>query len=235
MYDKPFVRQTEGNVLIILLILVVMVGALTLAFSSGMRGGTEKIGEDNARLMASDIIQYANTIDTAIKMIQIDGTADEDISFHGDFWGHTDYEHSTAQPDENRVFSPLGGGVNYVKAPKDSNNGSDWVFSAINRVSFGGTQIGDSGYGLTMFLPEVNDTVCRQINKALIDDESIPTETDCFGLTAFTGTYSSGAWLMAPGTFDDLKMGCIQSSTSCGVTGSQAGKNYFYAVLVERD
>ncbi len=227
-------NKERGSVIFIILIAVALFAALSFATTRGMRGGESGVEKEQAKLLATEIIQYTNSLQTAIQMMQIDGVNDEDISFHADFWGHTDYKHAVAQPEENRVFSPSGGGVNYTKPKDDMNGGADWVFTGDNRASLG-SEIGTTEADLIMVLPKVTDSVCAKINDDLVGSETIPDEIDFFSLVKFNGTFAAGTKLdIAETDYADLQMGCLRSKAGAGTTQTAPGKNYFYAVLIER-
>jgi hypothetical protein len=79
-------RQTEknaerGNAIFITLLAIALFAALGYAFTSGSRTGTMMITDVVSEAENSNVIQYNNTIATAVKRLKLRGCADSEISY----------------------------------------------------------------------------------------------------------------------------------------------------------
>jgi len=211
----------KGAVAFYILLAIVLLAALTYAVSQGSRTGANSITEDQARLAASEILDYGNTVARAVQKLKLRGCSDTEISFQNNVVsGYTNGTNTACQ-----VFHTDGGGINYIQPSELARwPGSDWAFSGQVPVS----QIGSSEPELIMVL-RMNDTAmnaCTTINDKLgvsnVAGEP-PTDDFSFG-TKFTGTYSAGAGI---GTAE-----LIGQTTAC--TQNSLGGFHFYQVLLAR-
>lgn len=150
----------NGNVLFIVLMAIVLIGALTAA----LRGTTQSnanIDNETLIIRAAEIKSHANEIERAILFIMQEGKSEADIRFsHPD--APTDYgdlESDTDQTDQ--VFSPTGGAATYRAPPDGVNDTSQWEF-------YGHTALPNTGSDaaeLIAVLPNVTQSFCDLINR----------------------------------------------------------------------
>ena len=157
---KNLITNQNGNVLFIVLMAVVLIGALTAA----LRGTTQSnanIDNETLIIRAAEIKSHANEIERAILFIMQEGKSEADIRFsHPN--APTDYgdlESDTDQTDQ--VFSPTGGAATYRTPPEGVNDASPWEF-------YGHTALPNTGSDaaeLVAVLPNVTQSFCDLINR----------------------------------------------------------------------
>ena len=63
----------SGSVIFIIFILIALLAALAYAVSQGTRSGQNNLSKQQADLIASDVINYANAVRSATRNLQIKG------------------------------------------------------------------------------------------------------------------------------------------------------------------
>jgi len=157
---KSFTTGQSGNVLFIVLMAIVLIGAL----SAALRGTTQSnanIDSETLIIRAAEIKSHANEIERAILFIMQSGKSEADIRFsHPD--APTDYgdlDNDTDQTDQ--VFSSTGGAATYRTPPDGINDASPWEF-------YGHTALPNTGSDaaeLVAVLPNVTQSFCDLINR----------------------------------------------------------------------
>ena len=111
-------KNQSGNVLFLILIAVALFAALSYAVTQSTRGGGNA-NDEVSQIDRAQIFQFAGYVKIAVdRMRVINSCADEDISAHADFWGHTNYQHTPTVSDDCKIYHPDGGAVSY-QAPKE--------------------------------------------------------------------------------------------------------------------
>ena len=182
---KTSIRKNErGNVLFYILIAVVLFAALNFVVGNMMRGGNaEMVGEEQAKLYAGEILDYARVMKQAIQDMRISNECtDTEIRFVDS--QTTGY--GTSVRSDCDVFDPGGGDTNYVPPIERYGTATEWLYVGSNTVDGLGTASPD----LLIILTNLNEQICNEINNklgiaAIIDD------TDGVDYTKFTGTYAS--------------------------------------------
>lgn len=198
-------NSQSGNVLFYILIAVSLLAALSFAVSQSGRGSAKQISDERARLLASEIIEYSNTIASAVSQLRLRGCKDTEISFENSIYTFYNYTNPNAPADQScHVFSPNGGAVHYTNAPKEIENipgptpdlqgryvflsGAEWVGN--------GTTCGTSACGeLYMMVHYLSDKICLELNK-LLGYDTILLDTSSGG-GAFNGTYNTISYVIA--------------------------------------
>ena len=227
-------KNQSGNVLFYILIAVALLGALSFAVSESTRG-TGDISEDRAKLYAGEIIDYANTLATAVGQLRLRSCAATEINFDNSITS-TDYNNGSAPSDDScDIFSPSGGALTYTAPTSDAMDSTaspdnEWHFYADNEIELiGTTNSAASGADLIIVLDELSEIVCRNINGLLgITDASTtpPNDTD-IGETAFTGSFSYTR------TIGDEASALSGQSAAC-IQNTTDSKYAFYKVLIAR-
>lgn len=249
MYDKDMKkRQSErGNVLFYILIAVALIAALSFAVAQGGRSA-DSMSDERAQLYASEIIDYASTVGSAVAQLRLRGCSDTEISFENDVV--SDYENTNA-PDDGScdVFHVNGGAVIYrnpdediLDTTKSSNNAyGEYFFPDMIQVSSVGTDCSSSDCTeLMMSFPNIKKTVCEAINSLLdIDTDLSVGESivnDHYGNgRKFTGTYnffSAGAGSI----LGDEDTAFARKNSGCFYRAWGAGDQpyVYYKVLIAR-
>ena len=221
-----------------ILIAVVLIAALSYAVANSSRGNVQQLNSDRARLYATEIIENANILASAVSQIRLRGTALDQLCFDHTSWGASDYDHAGCTDDLNKIYHPDGAGITWTEAPSeamDSGATPDNLFHFYgdNEIEDVGTTCGAAGCSdLILVIDELQQIVCQQLNSLLgVTDATTtpPTDTD-FGETRYIGAFgynftigdeAGGAALVGK------TAGCFQK------TGAPA-EHVFYKVLISR-
>lgn len=238
-------RQNEqyesGNALLFILLVVALLGFLTAVISRNTSSVDQAGDIEQARIKASSLLQYTQSIETAIQNMMLQGMSVNDLDFVriGAAYNNTNCTESLCE-----VFNVEGGGIPY-RSPAEvlgnSSINSNWHISTANRVhEFGCDTNNSSCTELLLILSDIPKTICLQINKIQgIDNPSgdAPKQNTVTEGDAYDGTFqSSGLNLFEIGGTDT-------SNEAPEVYGKQAGcvhefrsedRYQFYHVLVAR-
>ncbi|WP_435640849.1 hypothetical protein [Micavibrio aeruginosavorus] len=224
-------RNERGNVFFYIFVGVALFGALSFAISQGNRGSVQTLERDRDKLLASDIIEYGETIARAVAQIRLRGATPSQVSFaHDDLSGT--YGTPGANPDFE-VFDPTGGGV--VLKTMDASLGvgvPTMLFTGHNEFIGAGTTAGTaSSADLIMLVRDLRADVCKWVNVVVdIQEEgdAIPVDAQA-DFTLFDGTYAGAETLGDDDTEDRLRnhsSGCFRDTA--------ANQYVFYRVLIAR-
>ena len=222
----------SGNVLIFILIAVALLAALTMVLSRSGSSVDQSGNVEQNRISGSDLMRYGKSIETAIQQMKLSGISENELSFaHG-----SEYPNSNCTRSDCLLFDVGGAGLNYRTFP-GANDGSDWIFTSDNNVGTTadpvGTTAARSGNDLIMLLPNVNSSLCNQINKDLSvgTTGTIPVDTTGIDTDEFDGSFASGGPVLLDGDptpfeLDGEPAGCF--------TDNDSGTTYFYYVVLTR-
>lgn len=194
--------KSHGNALFIILITVALFAALSYVVAQSFRGGTTTISDEQARVMAAEILRYHDSVKSAVSKLTFDGCSETELDFTVPEWtrvnGTLNNPANVNAPGDNScsVFHVLGGGVPIVTFDKASVSETELVntiafkpgTSAVffNRSKDVGT---DALSDLSIYTASLTDSVCENINKQLkFNNGQIPTYTHAhFGV--YNGTF----------------------------------------------
>lgn len=237
----------SGNILFIILIAIVLIGALTAVIQFTSREGGNDISNEELIIRTSEVQRYASELERAVLFImQNSGKSESDIRFsHPN--AHSDYGDLSADTDKtDQVFHRDGGGANYRLPPEDINDGSAWEF-------YGGTHlpgVGSDKADLIAVLPNVSQAFCDRIND-LNDQNGSPEDSgtgnpsgsdpgDCLYIGA-DGRFDSGTqFYSSPNTVDetgfaqDSTISAAKTALQACVTCERDSARHFYHVLLAR-
>lgn len=229
-------NKESGNILFIILIAIVLIGALTAAISSS--DNSESAGIDNETLVirASEVQRYASELERGINYIMQNGVSEQDIRFAipTDTANTTGYGDLAADADKSdQMFHVDGGGANY----RTTSNGVQ--ISAANWEFYGGTQIPGAGTDkadLIAVLPNVTLQFCNKINE-LNNQTATPAEDGSGNINeGAAARFGSGGTAV---TFDDATPNTLNAATFSSTPALQAcvnasGTYHFYHVIMPR-
>jgi hypothetical protein len=208
----------RGSVMVFIFIGIVLFAALALAVSQGFRlgeGSTGAADEEKARLDASNVLDFARSVQNGVQEMKLNGVVTSAIDFvrPGD-----EPAYSTA-PHTAKIFHPEGGGVTFLSVWSTLDDASeatatDWAFPMNSIENVGGT-----GNERILTLIRVPQTICSSINDSLTGSNAIPSftgTTDDLFSTGVTGIDSSNC------------AGCVGKATLCVTNGNV---RVFYFVL----
>lgn len=162
-------NSQSGNVLFYILIAVSLLAALSYAVSQSGRGSIAAVSDEKARLLATEIIEYANAISNATAQLRLRGCTKAQISFENHVTGNAN---ASAPPDKTcHIFELAGGGVTYKPPNPDtlsniSSNG--YGFSIADQVSQVGTDCGTTACNeIIFYVHQLKLPVCLALNTLL--------------------------------------------------------------------
>lgn len=202
---------SRGNILFLILIGVALFGALAYAVTQGSRGGGKgDISDEQADIIASQVIENAEDIASAVTRLQIvRGCGDDEFDFAND--QHVLFSddspiflenHNSNAPTNGRcsIFKPEGGGIIAKILPEGAAIKNQSV--GVNKARSGGVSgividgVGSSQRDLVWLYPNLEESVCIKINQKLgIDNPSSvpPVDAPAGSVPAYDGTYSGAA------------------------------------------
>ncbi len=242
-------RQGErGNLLFMILLAVVLIGALTAAIQSTGRPEGANIDRETLVIRASEVQRYASELERAVLFIlQQNGKSEVDIRFsHPD--AHTDYGDLSADADpSDQVFHRTGGAAKYRAPPADiqTPTGGNWEFYAGTHLP----EVGSTKADLVAVLPNVTLAFCEKINDLNQQSGDQPEDTgaaaaagndpgDCVDAGAL-GRFDAGRQFYdtpsTPNTVDESTFTTMPGTQGCVQCVNIGGAPYhFYHVLYAR-
>lgn len=226
------IKEQSGNVIYYVLIAVALLAALSYVVAQSGRGGVSSITKDRAGLIASEILDYSNMIETAMGQLRLRGCGLEEVSFENSVVDA--YDNSFSPSDMScHIFDLNGGALNWQSVPQGAKTANiryeHYYFNATNNKT--GTV--SSSADLIMFA-EVSLDTCAAINRYLNVDPASPPLGDPNGFHfpddahAYKGDLSTVSGGILP--YDAYLSGCFQDSS---IGNESSGRYYFYKVLAE--
>lgn len=210
----------SGNVLVYVLIAVALLASLAFVITQGGQGGMKDLSADRDRLLATEILDYSDSVAKAVSILRLRGVGFDQISFahprlsatYGTYGTETAYE----------LFNPEGGGIIFQSPNPQSMVGGagDYMFVADNEI-FG---VGTNGDGvlsneMMLVLRDIRMEVCQQINVLLnvTPPNTVPPSDDIDTPNLFNppGSAPSGTTTVASAASSPLHgklAGCLMDS-----------------------
>ena len=170
--EKKDRSDEKGNVLFIVLLAIVLIGALTVAVqNSGHEGSIDK---EKLVIRISEVRRYASELERGVRFILPNGHSEVDLRFaHPD--ADPDYGDLSADSDKSdQMFDRLGGGAQYRTPPPGISDGSSWEFYGHTALP----EVGTDEAELVAVLPNVTQAFCEAYNSTLgYDSATQPTDS----------------------------------------------------------
>jgi hypothetical protein len=223
----------RGNVMFYILIAVALLAALIFAVGQSGRGSIQQVNDEKAKLLASEIIEYANNVSTAFAQLRLRGCKLEEMSFENDTIGG--YANASAPTDRTcNIFDPAGGGITFIGPPVQALDGVSTMplFTIELEIDGVSTTCGNSGCSdMVMVSGPLLQNVCVQLNNSLSvgdkDDPPVNVAAEfATGLTKYVGNLGHE---FAIGTSTN-----IYGKLAACVQDTDDNKFYFYKVLASR-
>lgn len=224
----------SGNIIFIILIAIVLIGALTAAIQQTSDGESANIDDESLAIKAAEVQRATAEIERGILYIAQNGISESDISFaHPESTSSALNEYGDITADSSpsdQVFHPNGGAANYPAIPSDiQSTSSIWEF-------YGGTHlpgVGSDKADLIAVLPNVTAQFCEKINKLNGQTDTQPDDDGTCLKLADTERFGNS------GTFNDSSTNTVDDTTFTKTPALQAcvtcGTAYhFYHVLLPR-
>jgi hypothetical protein len=247
MTDQKRYKNERGNVLFMILIAIVLIGALTAAVMNTSQTQNAAIDNETLAVRVSEIQRFAGEIERGVLFISQNGFSENDMRFaHPD--APSDYGDLSGDTTPGRqIFHPSGGGANYKLPPKDVNDGSPWEF-------YGGTALpsmGSSRADLVAVLPAVTKQVCDKINALNGQPTTPPNDTgaslaggsspgNCVSMGGVGRFRDAQQFYATPNTTDettftqDPETSGVRPAPEACVYCAADGKYHFYHVIMAR-
>ncbi len=238
-------KQTQqGGVFFYILLAIILLAGLTYAVSQNNRGNTDLITDEQARVAATEIIEYGNTVANAIQKLKLRGCKDTEINFKNNTY--KTHGGTVIQPDGHNSNAPSNGSCDVYKSAGANINTwliPDYALYQWNPAS------NNSGYGVInarhaaiegvgnatqeeLFLAGVyiKDPICMKINDLLgINNPSNHPPNSTRHMSTYDGVFADNGTYTIPD--DD---GFISGKTAFCIASSSGNQqdNLYVQVLI---
>ncbi len=231
-------QDQNGNVLFYILIAIAALAALSHAVSNSTRGGLSQISSEQAKLRASEVIEYGSVMANAVSQLRLRGVDVGDLCFDHASWGADDYDHGGCTDTYNQIFHPSGAGLQWANAPADAmDTGATpdnlWHIYGENEVDGVGTTCAASACAdLILMTDELSQAVCIEINEHLgVENPAGAPPTDsAYGEGRYVGAFGYTQTIGDEGGGVNFK----GKSAACFQRTDAPTKYAFYKVLLAR-
>ena len=241
------IKNTQGNVLFMILIGIALLAALTYAATRSSRGNAN-LSREYALIYATEIIKYGQSIEEAAHRIMYTGAEVGHISFENTTVAG--YDHAPVEPVTNQVFHLSGGGLRYWIPKTDWLDSvlsaqplyGEWYFPASMCVDNVGTGTATcesdaaSNEELLVVLPFIKHDICTAINDKLGITNPLnepPALSGCGWTVAtpekFVGTLSDGEGIDAA-ELDGKPAGCF-AITACATLAPPTSYHFYHTIV----
>lgn len=226
----------RGSALFYILIAIALLAALSYAVARSTRGNVDQLSAEQSRLLASDMLEYANVVASATGQIKMRGVKDSSLCFDAP-QAIEDYDYAGCADSYNKIFDLGGGGVTYATLADNAVAGSapsdaQWHIYGDNEVNGIGTTCGsDACADLALVASGIEPAVCKKINELLnvTDRDADPPTDPGLGVTPFIGTYGYN------NTIGNTAVASPLNSQAAACFYNSTNSSYvFYKVLVAR-
>jgi hypothetical protein len=241
-----------GSVIIYIFIAVAMFVTLTFVVSHMMRGSEGGMKKELVTVASGEILQYGNTLRSAVQAMRVDGVNVTGISFNNSF--ESGYENPACPDTACEIFNSNGGGVKYEKPQADW---LDWHMESqplygawyfppdvcVANVGKGDTTCdsdGEDNEELVAILPYIKRDICLDLNRRLNIENpggDPPRDSGCAWSNppkTYKGAFSESESIESSSDSEILggrQSGCFEIGT-CGSV--EAHSYHFYQVLMAR-
>lgn len=224
--SHDFINNENGNVLIIILLAVALIGALT-AVLQGSQQKNANIDKETLILRVTEVQRYATELENGLGFIMQNGISESDIRFaHPD--ANSDYGDLNADTDKSdQMFHRDGGNAMYKSAPNDINNGNAWEF-------YGNTALPDVGSDeaeLIAVLPYVTSDFCDTANEAAGYTARPEDTSTCLNTGASARFDNSTQFSSSPNTTDEDSFSIKPATRGCIECTTDGSMHYFYVLM----
>lgn len=222
----------HGSALVYVFVGIALFGVLMFIFSRGGSQNSLSLTDQQTKIVASEMLGYTRTIETAVNKLQARGCSENELSFENN--SESGYTNVSSPTDKScHIFNAGGGKIKYIYPPI----GAETKYAAgpepgYNNYAFNGNmQILDQGTTNTELIlwTMTNKEVCDQINVSI----GRITADDTFGNSIISEQFTGDFATAGPGVIGDeaytpaLSKGCFNRPT-------YVGQYIFYHVLTLR-
>ena len=229
---RNFSYTTErGNVLFMILIAVILIGALSVTIMNSGDGDNAHIDRESLILKAAQVRAQAGEFERGVQYILHYGASEDSIRFaHAD--AHADYGSISTTP-ALQLFHPDGGAASYPAPPSGINDGSGWEFYGHTAAPATGSDRAD----LIAVLPNVTQDFCTYVNE---NNEQPAAPTDG-GTCVYGGAserfdssthYDSSPNIMDTASFaQDTTITAVKAAPQACVQCADSSRHFYHVIL----
>jgi hypothetical protein len=218
-------RAQRGNVLFIILLAIALFAALSYAALQGSRTGTAGLTDEQAKIVAQEVMTYGNTVADAVQKLRLRGVTENQISFENTVFKNTSGtlyhavgSNTNCTNDGCKIFSLNGGAVTAQKigpngvVASTGNEAGSWI-----AYSAAWQGVGTSAGDLLFAMAKPSLKVCQYINRMAGVSSTTSDLPPAFTPTAttFNGTYSNSAF-GAPANLNGKTEFCYENIATPG-------------------
>ncbi len=225
--NKHKINNESGNVLIIILLAIVLIGALTIAIQ-GTSNQNAHIDNETLILRISEVKRYASELERGVTFIMQNGFSESDIRFsHPN--AHADYGDLSADTDKtDQLFDREGGAAKYRDAPSGINDGSSWEFYGHTSLP----EVGSDTAELIAVLPNVTQGFCEKINQSIGYDATQPSDSSTCINGGAAARFDAGTQFSSPpNTVTSASFSLKPSVQGCVQCTSDSNYHYYYVLM----
>ncbi len=225
--NNKYKNNESGNVLIVILLAIALIGALTIAIQGSSRQNAS-IDKETMVIRISETLRYSSELERAVAFIMQNGVSESNIRFaHPD--AHSDYGDLSADSDKkDQLFAREGGGARYRSAPANINDGSAWEFYGNTALP----EVGSSKSELIAVLPNVTQEFCEQINKTLGYNSTQPTDSaTCINSGPNERFNDTTQFSSSPNTVSETTFSLKPSLSGCVQCTSDNNYHFFHVLM----
>lgn len=170
--SSPEKRKKSGNALVYVLLALALLGALTMLLSE-QGGHDEDLGYERTKLSTARVTATAASAKQVVDQMMMSGTTFVNLDYTKP--GETGFDDT---PYIHKIYHPDGGGLNYsppAVPPFDGETdvyGNGWYFATVD-VEW--TPSSTEDLVLTAYM--IDEQICKQLNRDITGDETIPVLT----------------------------------------------------------
>jgi hypothetical protein len=220
------IQKEDGNVLIIILLAVALIGALTAAIQ-GSQQKNSNIDKETLILNVTQVQNYATELENGISYIMQNGISESDFRFsHPD--ANSDYGNLITDTDKrDQMFHRDGGNAQYRTPPKAINDGSSWEFYGNTALP----QAGSDAAELIAVLPNVTSDFCDTANE-MIGISGRPKDSSTCINTGSSARFSDSAqFSSSPNTTTEASFTIKPATRGCIECISDGSLHYFHVLI----
>lgn len=221
-------ENEHGNVLLMVLLAIVLIGALTVAIQ-GTSQQSNHIDDETLLFRITETQRYTAELERGIAFIIQNGHSEADIRFaHPN--AHTDYGDLSSDTDKSdQMFDREGGGARYNTAPDNINDGSAWEFYGHTALAHAGSDEAE----LIAVLPNVTQAFCEKINEKIGYSTTMPQDDGtCLNSGASFRFDDTTQFSSSPNTTNEATFSFKPSLRGCAQCAD--GSYHYFHVLLSR-
>ncbi len=224
-----------------ILLAVVLIAALTAALSRGGNVSHSSLSGQQTKIAAQEIIDYGNTVASAVQKLRLRGCAETQISFQNStVAGYTNGTNTSCQ-----VFHKDGGALSWKTPPAEFLNSAfsasagygTYIINGSNCVPDVGTDAAGAGCAppeLIIMLPYIRDEIRTEINSILSAPAGLSDSNSVWIGTKFQGVYQDYAGFDQHAGFTGRIAGAAYIGGGSGADLAPNGSNVYFQVLLAR-